>query len=213
MTNKEKRMERQLRGLAVRTSGRTATFLASTDALARDGMIIEKDAWQLENFSKNPAILWSHRYDEPPIGRATSVKQTDAGLVMDVEFDEQDPFAAEIARKVRDGFLNAISVGFQILKQIGNRVTSVELYEASIVPVPSDPNALAMARSAYNRTATVTGDLLPRLRAIGQDDAAALERLHAVLCPPAQMRQIQQERFERLVRTAFVAEAERRRQP
>jgi hypothetical protein len=57
MTNKEKRMQRQLRGYAVEhgTKGR-ATFLASTDALARDGMIIEKDAWQLDNFRKNPVI-------------------------------------------------------------------------------------------------------------------------------------------------------------
>ena len=56
--------------------------MASTTDFDRAGDSISADAWTkggLNNFEKNPIILFNHNYDRP-IGRATSVKATENGL-------------------------------------------------------------------------------------------------------------------------------------
>jgi hypothetical protein len=61
-----------------------------------------------------------------------------------VKFDEADPFAAEIARKYREGFLNAVSISWQVLKMAADGVTCEEwdMWDLSAVPIPGDPQAL-----------------------------------------------------------------------
>jgi hypothetical protein len=65
----------------------------------------------------------------------------------------KDPKAAEIARKVDEGFLNACSIGFQILAisedpadmlagQTYPTITKCQLMEISIVDIPSNMNAV-----------------------------------------------------------------------
>lgn len=146
-------MTKHLRGLAVRTEGKAVTFLASTDTdQASDGLVISKDAWDLSRFLKTGApVMWSHRYDLPPIGTASNVRVTDQGLVMDVAFDETsgDDLARTIAAKVRSGVINACSVGFDVIEQVGARVKKARLIELSVVSIGADPNALALARSAF----------------------------------------------------------------
>lgn len=144
----------QMRGYVVRAGKDGAvTFLASTDTdEAADGLVIEQSGWDLRRFLKGGGpILWAHDYSRPPIGKAANVRVTDAGLTMDVIFDETsgDEFARMVAAKVRAGIVNAISVGFDVLESVGKRVTKAVLLEASIVPVGADPNAVALARSAF----------------------------------------------------------------
>lgn len=125
-------------------------FVASTEDPGRDGMIVKADGWQLENYRKNPVVLFGHRYGEPPIGRA-DVKIDGKRLLADVTWDLADPFAASIARKYADGFLSAVSVGWDTLQtepssnpNIRAVVTKSELLDISAVPVPGDPDALLM---------------------------------------------------------------------
>lgn len=124
-------------------------FVASTANVARDGLIIEADGWQLDNFRKNPVFLWAHNYREPPIGKAEVTIEGDQ-LIADVTFDQGDDRARMIEQKYRSGFLHAVSVGFDIESfsppkgmMQAPRVTKAELLEISGVPVPSDPDALA----------------------------------------------------------------------
>lgn len=128
-------------------------FVASTAAPDRDGDTIDPAGWQLENYRKNPVFLWAHNYSRLPLGRADAqIEGTQ--LVIDVEWDTADPFAAEVQRKYAEGFLNAVSVGFAPIKAIprggdsfGLHFLEQDLLEVSAVPVPSNPQALAM-RSA-----------------------------------------------------------------
>jgi len=118
-------------------------FVASTSNIVRDGLAIDTWAWELDNYRKNPVVLWVHDYmgTRPPIGKA-NVELGEATLVADVTFDKGDPFAADIERKYREGYLNAISVGWNTLTSSGKRVTRAELLDLSAVPVPGDPDAL-----------------------------------------------------------------------
>ncbi|WP_162175156.1 HK97 family phage prohead protease [Fodinicurvata fenggangensis] len=81
-----------------------------------------------------------------------------AGFDIVVEFAgaEVNPRAEQALRLVRAGFLQAVSVGFLPLKSHqeeapgGRSVTvfdAVELLEVSLVPVPSNPQALALLRA------------------------------------------------------------------
>lgn len=124
-------------------------FVASTANVARDGLVIDPAGWQLEHYRANPVVLWAHDYygSRPPIGRA-DVFVDGERLMADITFDRADPFAADIERKYRAGFLSAVSVGWDSLQieppRAGGapRITRAELLDISAVPVPGDPDAL-----------------------------------------------------------------------
>ena len=131
--------------------GTPIRFTASTENIARDGIVIASDGWDLENFKANPTFLWSHDYlgNRPPIGRVASIEVKDKKLMADVVFDQGDEFARQVERKYRDGFLSAVSVGWdtkQIEPPKGSegvaRVTVAELLDLSGVNIPGDPGAL-----------------------------------------------------------------------
>ena len=136
------------------------SFVASTDRADRYGDIIDQRGWDLDAYRANPVILLNHDHQSLPIGRG-NVRITDAGLVIDVEFDMADPRAAEIAGKAERGFMNAVSVGFAPLKSTpraqlpsehfafsksgGQFFEQAELLEVSIVTIPANADAVAIA--------------------------------------------------------------------
>jgi len=136
------------------------TFIASTDRADRYGDIIDQSGWQLEAYRSNPVILLNHDHNSLPIGRG-DVRLTERGLVIDVEFDMADKRAAEIAGKAERGFMNAVSVGFAPLKATpraqlkadhpaysksgGQYFEKAELLEVSIVTIPANADAVAIA--------------------------------------------------------------------
>lgn len=124
-------------------------FVASTEHVGRDGLVIEAAGWQLDAFRANPVVLWGHDYQGQrlPIGKA-DVEVDGKRLMADVTFDPGDEFAQQVERKYRTGFLNAVSVGWDT-KELApsdgtgaSRVTKAELLDISAVPVPGDPHAL-----------------------------------------------------------------------
>ena len=122
--------------------GGRITFVASTPGVKRDGMDLDPAAWYLDNYQRNPVVLWSHGYlsDRLPIGRA-EVWVEERGLVAAVTFDQEDGFAREVESKYRRGFLNAVSVGWT-LRNDREQEEQYELLDISAVPVPGDPDAL-----------------------------------------------------------------------
>lgn len=130
--------------------GTPIRFVASTEGVARDGFVIEAAGWDLGNYRANPVVLWSHDYGGRtlPIGRA-DVELDGKRLMADVTFDPDDEFAQQVERKYRNGFLSAVSVGWNTVEvmppkgaQGAPRITRAELLDISAVPVPSDPKAL-----------------------------------------------------------------------
>lgn len=131
-------------------------FTASTADIDRDGEVIDVSGWDLKNFKKNPVIMYAHDYRTLPIGKATKIGVRDGKLMNTVEFPPEGTyeFADIVERLVSTGYLKTESVGFipkkwedgDGEKGSPNRTyTKQELLEISIVPVPSNPNALMNA--------------------------------------------------------------------
>ncbi len=81
-------------------------------------------------------------------GRWEYITADGGELTAETVFDMDDSFAAEIARKVEDGFIKGCSMGLMITqitqtKGIDTATGSV-LLEASIVSIPADENALVV---------------------------------------------------------------------
>ena len=143
---------------------RTVEFVISDETRDRHGTVIPIGAWQLENFNKNGIAGYQHdvygEYDPDPdkiIGVAKAWVEGEQ-LIGSITFEPADvnPFAEKLFRKVLNGTLKAVSVGFRVLAPgkwgegeqavSGKNPTyyfgSVELLEVSIVNIPSNPNAL-----------------------------------------------------------------------
>jgi HK97 family phage prohead protease len=90
--------------------------IASTSDKDRMGDIVKVDGWELKNFKRNPVMLWAHNNYLPPIAKAKKIWVEDGKLMVRGVF-ANTPLAQEIAALVKDGFINAVSVGFIPLKR------------------------------------------------------------------------------------------------
>src|SRR5690625_5093239 len=158
-------MNRLTRGgvlLRAGEEGRVVAFRASTPALDRHGSRILPAGIRTESFERNPVFLWGHEgYGRPDpqavIGRVVRQQKSAEAFDIEVEFapEAANPRAEQALRLVRAGFLSAVSIGFLPRRSHeehladGRRVLvhdEVELLEVSLVPIPSNPEALALVR-------------------------------------------------------------------
>ena len=174
----------ELRGALLRApdEGRVVRFRASTPAVDRHGTIVRPEGIRTEKFAKNPVFLWGHDGygglvppdPESVIGRVVAWEKSPEAFDVDVEFApaEVNPRAEMAFRLVKAGFLNAVSIGFLPLRWHEERVPGeggaeevrvvydeVELLEVSLVPVPSNPEAVALARDIAT---ALTRGVVPR---------------------------------------------------
>lgn len=137
---------------AATAEGGPIRFIAATEGRKGDNIDLRMSGARLERFRANPVFGYGHRYfgrQDLPIGRATSTEIEGARLMIDVEFDQGDEFAREVERKYRDGFMNAVSIGFDVHKWEGGKGSywaggvgeEWELLELSAVPIPMDGDA------------------------------------------------------------------------
>ena len=140
---------------------RTVTAIISSDAIDRDDEVLLPKGADIEQFEKNPVVLWSHNSSLPPIGKAIWIERKGKKIVAKVKFAETE-LAEEIWQLFKGGFLKAFSVGFQP-KSPGRAPTPAEIkkrpelasvrrifddwemLEFSAVAVPANPEALATA--------------------------------------------------------------------
>ena len=137
------------------------TFTMSDETSDRYGDTIAADGWELQAFRDNPVALFGHDHGFP------------IGVWKDVHVDKKTKSLRgtlavekgvsaridEIGRLVEVGVLKAVSVGFRPTKPpepikdkdgretYGVRFVGQELLECSVVSIPANPNALAVAKS------------------------------------------------------------------
>ncbi len=148
---------------------RATIHVINSKSLDRDSEIILPSGVDLTNYVKNPVVLWAHDYHQIPLGKSLWIKFDKSGnLVSKTQFGTHQK-AEEVYQHMKQ-FPLAASIGFiplayldqedyteDILKGFGldpvaakdaRRIyTKVSLLEYSIVPIPSNPDALQLAVS------------------------------------------------------------------
>jgi HK97 family phage prohead protease len=139
---------------------------ASTEDIDRDGDVLIASGAQLENYLKNPVVLYGHNYYGFPVAKTLEAEVVvGKGLRVRFQFAPKGTHAdIDAVRSLWEGgFLNAASVGFRPLKWQDRKpgadesfpswytprvYTEWELLEWSIVPVPANQDALRLAAKA-----------------------------------------------------------------
>ncbi len=139
---------------AVDAAKRRVQVIVSTNAVARDGAMIDQLGWNLSNYDRSPVVLWNHDDKAFPIAKAipNERKLSAEALVETHEFATHE-FAENVFQLVRNGVINATSVrwlpGETQMRRIAGKDVLVftkghELLEVSYVNVPADPGALVI---------------------------------------------------------------------
>jgi HK97 family phage prohead protease/HK97 family phage major capsid protein len=134
-----------------------STFVLSDQSVDRMGDIIMLDGWKLSNFKRNPIALFGHS-SSFPIGTWKDLRVENSELRGELELAPEgtSPRIDEIRRLVDAKILRAVSVGFRPIKHepldekdpwSGSRFLQQELVECSLVSVPANANAIAVAKS------------------------------------------------------------------
>lgn len=130
-------------------------FIISDESVTRHGFWVATNGIDTGDFARNPIVLFQHEERMMPIGRLENLRIDSNRLIGSVIFDETDPLAAEVKRKCEKGFLNAVSMGIEILEvdynealrkngQTLGTITRCSLLEVSIVTIPSNKNAIKL---------------------------------------------------------------------
>lgn len=136
------------------------SFVLTDYSADRDKERIDPDGWDFKEYKQNPIVLWAHDSTRPAIAKLSNLQRKTLkaegrkAIVGKVEFDEDDEFAVGIKNKVKNGYLSKGSVGFrskkvEVLEEPDKDGVWLihreqELYEFSIVNIPSNPNATVL---------------------------------------------------------------------
>lgn len=142
---------------AATSAGVGLDFVLSDATVDRYGDIVEPDGWDLTWFLKNPIALFGHS-NSFPIGTWSNLRVEGGKLIGRLNLAARGTSARidELIGLVEQGVLRAVSVGFIPRKSQpidpeepykGVRFLEQELLETSLVSVPANPAALAVAKS------------------------------------------------------------------
>ena len=135
-------------------------MIASTPDVDRDKDRVIATGARLDNFLKNPVLMYGHNYRDPwaLIGKAADLQVDAGGINFQPELREpaNDSDPMTVIRALWDQkLLRAASIGFNPTKWMENEVggrdfIEWELLEISIVPIPANQNALRLAAKAID---------------------------------------------------------------
>lgn len=131
------------------------TFVLHDESVNTYGFRMLTSGANLDEFRKNPVMLYNHNDWNMPIGRWENIRVEGTQILADAVFDESDPEGRRVKDKVEGGFLRMASIGAwppeevsddPILKlpgQTGTTVLRWTVREASICSIGANHNALA----------------------------------------------------------------------
>ena len=137
------------------TEQTTHTFCIHDESVNTYGYRMLTSGCDYAEFLKNPLMLLNHDDWEMPIGRWENLRVEGGKIYADAIFDLEDKRGAEVARKVKHGFIKACSVGAWVEESDSNPLEYVEgqteptitkwkLREVSICPIGANHNALVL---------------------------------------------------------------------
>jgi HK97 family phage prohead protease len=136
----------------VTASGRSgeadAGLTISTINADRDGDRVIPEGGRFANFLKNPVLMWSHGYQDIPIGTVTQLDVT-AGKDIRAAWRwlRDDPFADRVRNAWDQGIVRGSSIGYRPLASKPNSTGGLdiedwELLELSLCAIPMNPEAV-----------------------------------------------------------------------
>ena len=132
-------------------SNGTFKVIFTSGALDRHGETVNPDGWDFTNYYKNPVVLYGHNYSSLPVGVVDKIYREDGNWIAEGRFAPEDanPMAGHVRRLYEGKFLKTVSVGFIPTEMDANfNSLKQELLEISFVPVPANPEALSLMKSA-----------------------------------------------------------------
>ncbi len=135
----------EFKGIIDEATRLVSGVVGSSGIIDRHGESINPSGWELNNYLKNPVVLYGHDYRSLPIGKTIKVYVENGQLKFDIQFADT-AFASQVFQLMKDKFLSAFSVGFIPLEMDNSgqyTYAKQELLELSVVPVPANPDALA----------------------------------------------------------------------
>lgn len=154
----------EIKSLVTRKDG--GRILINTASVDRDRDRVMPAGARVDNYMRNPVVQWGHDYHSPwaTIGKTTKLEVSPDGITADFDLrptaNEQDP--QHIIRLLWEGgWVRTASIGFMPAKAKpndvgGNDFEEWELLEWSLVPVPSNQDALRLAAKALDETQVET---------------------------------------------------------
>jgi HK97 family phage prohead protease len=144
------------------------------------GEIVDQGTWDTKSYESNPIILWGHNPNEPEnvLGTAVDISTNQSGksfITAQFDDDATNPKAGLVFRQLVKGTLRCVSAGF-IPHTIDTEddvpvLKDNELLEVSIVPIPANPRALALALKEGSLSTKDAKWLLKSMR----DESTAIE--------------------------------------
>lgn len=149
--------------LDVNEGKREVLAIISTNAVDRDGEVVNPKGLKKKNYAGNPVVMVNHDYQTLPIGKALWVKADDDKVLAKYKVSDATQLARDVFGLLQDGTLNAHSIGF--VANYSSKPTSQEknarpelkdaklihrdweLMEFSVVGIPANPEALTLAVS------------------------------------------------------------------
>lgn len=122
-------------------------FILSDYSLNSHGVRVSTKGIRMESFINNPVMLYNHNMNKV-MGKWTDLSKRDGKLYGTAEFDDSDPEAIKVRKKVEKNYIKGASIGISINKveEIEGEyvITDSELFEGSVTPLPSNKNALKL---------------------------------------------------------------------
>jgi HK97 family phage prohead protease/HK97 family phage major capsid protein len=130
---------------------------ANTTAKDRAGDVVTAEAWAkgVENYRRNPVLLYQHKH-ENPIGKVDKITVDKKGIFVEAAVSEAAEKNHGVQTLIKDGALKSFSVGFRVKDGKYNSnddtmmITDVELLEISVVSVPCNQDSLFSIRKSFD---------------------------------------------------------------
>ncbi len=127
-------------------------FILSDETVDRVGDVIRASGWDLQAFKSNPIALFGHSHDSI-LGVWENVRVEGKRLLGQLRLAKPgtSPLVDTVRSLIEQRILKAVSVGFQPIeanprKGGGYEFTKAALHEVSLVAVPANPSAIALAK-------------------------------------------------------------------
>lgn len=161
--------------LKARYDSKATRIIATTNDVDRDGEVVDPRGVQnLDAYLRgNPVILWQHKHDQAPVGKATGAEVYDDRIELNIDW-APTPMGKEVKALYDGGYMSSFSIGF-IPKRSENKGeqftwTEWELLEVSAVSIPANPMANVI------RSAEGDGLTLPTLKSLKGDTMGTIDQ-------------------------------------